>query len=92
MQLEDLEIENEKLKSDLAVLRESLAMGDPGTKELLNQFRASEKELGKILIKVFKCHVLFFFNMPIKVIFHCLFFRSKARRNCATSSCFGNTD
>ncbi|EEB10549.1 myosin-5A, putative [Pediculus humanus corporis] len=47
IRLENLEIENEKLKSDLTVLRESLAMGDPGTKELLNQFRASEKELDR---------------------------------------------
>lgn len=46
-QLEELEIENEKLKNDLAVLRDSLAMGDPGTKELLNQFRTSERELGE---------------------------------------------
>lgn len=48
-QLEELEIENEKLKRNLEVLRESLATGDPGTKELLNQFRASEWELGKYL-------------------------------------------
>ncbi|KAL0276825.1 UNVERIFIED_CONTAM: hypothetical protein PYX00_004309 [Menopon gallinae] len=47
IKLEELEIENEKLKNDLAVLRDSLAMGDPGTKELLNQFRSSERELDR---------------------------------------------
>jgi len=47
LQLEELEIENEKVKRNLEVLRESIATGDPGTKELLNQFRASEWELGK---------------------------------------------
>lgn len=57
-QLEELEIENEKLKRNLEVLRESLATGDPGTKELLNQFRASEWELGKYLQYVMEFCVL----------------------------------
>ncbi|XP_063217828.1 unconventional myosin-Va isoform X2 [Bacillus rossius redtenbacheri] len=45
--LQELEIENEKLKDDLASMRRKMAEGDPGSQELLRQLEASQEELSR---------------------------------------------